>query len=280
MKSEGEGDDLVVTELTYYDTQPYIYNGRELELPTLYYVSYTDPTIKVLDDPAVLAENMFDFYELVADADGNLQPPDRLPGAPRDAGEYYIRLLFEDETGADTGLKVNTSQRTVMFGVGTDYYDFYTAILPAGISGVSVTKVYDGTDEVTGATFTYTASPEEPPKGFLIGGSFAGKDQGEQKFTADDSNVMFFRTVNGSGTSATVSAHKIMLISEAITTAVPSASTAPIPRSRPTSSLWTTSHSWSRTARASNGAGRTPTIDRWNTATTTTIPRRRSRGRP
>lgn len=214
MKSEGEGDDLVVTELTYYDTQPYIYNGRELELPTLYYVSYTDPTIKVLDDPAVLAENMFDFYELVADADGNLQPPDRLPGAPRDAGEYYIRLLFEDETGADTGLKVNTSQRTVMFGVGTDYYDFYTAILPAGISGVSVTKVYDGTDEVTGATFTYTASPEEPPKGFLIGGSFAGKDQGEQKFTADDSNVMFFRTVNGSGTSATVSAHKIMLISD------------------------------------------------------------------
>ena len=215
MKSEGEGDDLVVTELTYYDTQPYIYNGRELELPTLYYVSYTDPTIKVLEDPANLAENMFDFYELVADADGNLQPPDRLPGAPRDAGEYYIRLLFEDETGADTGLKVNTSQRTVMFGVGTDYYDFYTAILPAGISGVSVTKVYDGTDEVTDATvFTYTASPEEPPKGFLIGGSFAGKDQGEQKFTAYDSNVMFFRTVNGSGTSATVSAHKIMLISD------------------------------------------------------------------
>ena len=25
--------------------------------------------------------------------------------APRDAGEYYIRLLFEDETGADTGLE-------------------------------------------------------------------------------------------------------------------------------------------------------------------------------
>lgn len=214
MKSEGEGDDLVVTELTYYDTQPYVYNGSELDLPTLYYVSYKDPTIKVLDDPAVLAENMFNFYKLVADAaDGNLQSPDRLPGAPRDAGEYYIRLLFEDETGADTGLKVNTSQRTVMFGVGTDYYDFYTAILPSGISGVSVTKVYDGTDEVTDATvFTYTASPEEPPKGFLIGGSFDGKDQGEQRFTADDSNVMFFRTVNGSGTSATVSAHKIMLI--------------------------------------------------------------------
>ena len=78
-----------------------------------------------------------------------------------------------------------------------------------------MTKVYDGTDEVTDATeFTYTASPEEPPVGFLIGGSFAGKDQGEQRFTADDSNVMFFRTVNGSGTSATVSAHKIMLISD------------------------------------------------------------------
>ena len=211
---EDENGETVVESLTYYDTQPYVYNGSELDLPTLYYVSYTDPTIKVLEDPANLAENMFDFYELVADADGNLQPPDRLPGAPRDAGEYYIRLLFEDETGADTGLKVNTSQRTVMFGVGTDYYDFYTAILPSGISGVSVTKVYDGTDEVTGATFTYTASPEEPPVGFLIGGSFAGKDQGEQKFTAYDSNVMFFRTVNGSGTSATVSAHKIMLISD------------------------------------------------------------------
>ena len=211
---EDENGETVVESLTYYDTQPYVYNGSELDLPTLYYVSYTDPTIKVLEDPANLAENMFDFYELVADADGNLQPPDRLPGAPRDAGEYYIRLLFEDETGADTGLKVNTSQRTVMFGVGTDYYDFYTAILPAGISGVSVTKVYDGTDEVTGATFTYTASPEEPPVGFLIGGSFAGKDQGEQRFTAYDSNVMFFRTVNGSGTSATVSAHKIMLISD------------------------------------------------------------------
>lgn len=212
---EDENGETVVESLTYYDTQPYVYNGSELDLPTLYYVSYTDPTIKVLDDPAVLAENMFDFYKLVADADGNLQSPDRLSGAPRDAGEYYIRLLFEDETGADTGLKVNTSQRTVMFGVGTDYYDFYTAILPSGISGVSVTKVYDGTDEVTDATvFTYTASPEEPPKGFLIGGSFAGKDQGEQRFTADDSNVMFFRTVNGSGTSATVSAHKIMLISD------------------------------------------------------------------
>lgn len=212
---EDENGETVVESLTYYDTQPYVYNGSELNLPTLYYVSYKDPTIKVLDDPAVLAENMFDFYKLVADEHGNLQPPDRLPGAPRDAGEYYIRLLFEDETGADTGLKVNTSQRTVMFGVGTDYYDFYTAILPSGISGVSVTKVYDGTDEVTDATvFTYTASPEEPPKGFLIGGSFAGKDQGEQRFTADDSNVMFFRTVNGSGTSATVSAHKIMLISD------------------------------------------------------------------
>lgn len=210
---EDENGETVVESLTYYDTQPYVYNGSELNLPTLYYVSYKDPTIKVLDDPAVLAENMFDFYKLVADEHGNLQPPDRLPGAPRDAGEYYIRLLFEDETGADTGLKVNTSQRTVMFGVGTDYYDFYTAILPSGISGVSVTKVYDGTDEVTDATvFTYTASPEEPPKGFLIGGSFDGKDQGEQRFTADDSNVMFFRTVNGSGTSATVSAHKIMLI--------------------------------------------------------------------
>ncbi len=212
---EDENGETVVESLTYYDTQPYVYNGSELNLPTLYYVSYKDPTIKVLDDPAVLAENMFDFYKLVADADGNLQSPDRLTGAPRDAGEYYIRLLFEDETGADTGLKVNTSQRTVMFGVGTDYYDFYTAILPSGISGVSVTKVYDGTDEVTGATvFTYTASPEKTPEGFLIGGSFAGKDQGEQRFTADDSNVMFFRTVNGSGTSATVSAHKIMLISD------------------------------------------------------------------
>lgn len=212
---EDEDGETIVTSLTYYDTQPYVYNGSELNLPTLYYVSYTDPTIKVLDDPAVLAENMFDFYKLVADADGNLQPPDRLTGAPRDAGEYYIRLLFEDETGADTGLKVNTSQRTVMFGVGTDYYDFYTAILPSGISGVSVTKVYDGTDKVTDATlFTYTASPEEPPVGFLIGGSFAGKDQGEQRFTADDSHAMYFRTVNGSGTSATVSAHKIMLISD------------------------------------------------------------------
>lgn len=212
---EDENGETVVQSLTYYDTQPYVYNGSELNLPTLYYVSYKDPTIKVLDDPAVLAENMFDFYKLVADEHGNLQPPDRLPGAPRDAGEYYIRLLFEDETGADTGLKVNTSQRTVMFGVGTDYYDFYTAILPSGISGVSVTKVYDGTDEVTDATvFTYTASPEEPPKGFLIGGSFAGKDQGEQRFTADDRNVMFFRTVNGSGTTATVTPHKIMLISD------------------------------------------------------------------
>lgn len=212
---EDENGETVVQSLTYYDTQPYVYNGSELNLPTLYYVSYKDPTIKVLDDPAVLAENMFDFYKLVADADGNLQSPDRLTGAPRDAGEYYIRLLFEDETGADTGLKVNTSQRTVMFGVGTDYYDFYTAILPSGISGVSVTKVYDGTDKVTeGTVFTYTASPEEPPAGFLIGGSFAGKDQGEQKFTADDRNVMFFRTVNGSGTSATVSEHKIMLISD------------------------------------------------------------------
>ena len=212
---EDENGETVVESLTYYDTQPYVYNGSELDLPTLYYVSYTDPTIKVLDDPAVLAENMFDFYKLVADADGNLQPPDRLSGAPRDAGEYYIRLLFEDETGADTGLKVNTSQRTVMFGVGTDYYDFYTAILPSGISGVSVTKVYDGTDKVTeGTVFTYTASPEKTPEGFLIGGSFAGKDQGEQRFTADDSHAMYFRTVNGSGTSATVSAHKIMLISD------------------------------------------------------------------
>lgn len=212
---EDENGETVVESLTYYDTQPYVYNGSELNLPTLYYVSYKDPTIKVLDDPAVLAENMFDFYKLVADENGNLQSPDRLTGAPRDAGEYYIRLLFEDETGADTGLKVNTSQRTVMFGVGTDYYDFYTAILPSGISGVSVTKVYDGTDKVTeGTVFTYTASPEEPPKGFLIGGSFAGKDQGEQRFTADDSKVMFFRTVNGSGTSATVSEHKIMLISD------------------------------------------------------------------
>ena len=212
---EDENGETVVESLTYYDTQPYVYNGSELDLPTLYYVSYKDPTIKVLDDPAVLAENMFDFYKLVADADGNLQSPDRLSGAPHDAGEYYIRLLFEDETGADTGLKVNTSQRTVMFGVGTDYYDFYTAILPSGISGVSVTKVYDGTDKVTNDTvFTYTASPEKTPEGFLIGGSFAGKDQGEQRFTADDSKVMFFRTVNGSGTSATVSEHKIMLISD------------------------------------------------------------------
>ena len=207
MEYEGEGDDLVVTELTYYDTQPYIYSNSPISPPVLYYVNAITGE-RINDTPANINTSLFSYYEIPGG--GELASEKPLDAAPTVVGEYFVRLDLGDGPGGGSGdgLRVNYTDRTVMFGVGTDHYDFYTAILPYGVTQgqvESITKTYDGTTASTEGTVFELASSLVGADELKIKGVFEQKDVGvELDFTADSSQKAYVRTVGADGKTITL----------------------------------------------------------------------------
>lgn len=208
MNYEGEGEDLVVTELTYYDTQPYIYSNSPILPPVLYYVNaFTGERIN--DTPANINTSLFSYYGIPDGGEFASATP--LGAAPTVVGEYFVRLDLGDGpggSGSGDGLRVNYTDRTVMFGVGTDHYDFYTAILPYGVTQgqvESITKTYDGTTASTEGTVFELASSLVGADELKIKGVFEQKDVGvELDFTADSTQKAYVRTVGADGKTITL----------------------------------------------------------------------------
>ena len=204
-----EDEEGNITQMTYYDSLPYIYNGRDIGVPDIYYVSLNDPSVKLSDTPVALPENAFDFYSILASGEAGSEIEfDTESGAPRDVGEYYIRLQF-DTLGEGNHI-ANVTDRTVMFGIDAEYYDFYTAILPAGLSDVFVSKVYDGTADATDATTFDTDDAY-----ITIKGEFSQSDSGTQDevdYEVDMTALVYFRTV--SGENGTVATHTIRRVTD------------------------------------------------------------------
>lgn len=207
MNYEGEGEDLVVTELTYYDTQPYIYSNSPISPPVLYYVNAITGE-RINDTPANINTSLFSYYE-IPDG-GEFASATQLGAAPTVVGEYFVRLDLGDGPGGGSGdgLRVNYTDRTVMFGVGTDHYDFYTAILPYGVTQgqvESITKTYDGTTASTEGTVFELASSLVGADELKIKGVFEQKDVGDElDFTADSTQKAYVRTVGADGKTITL----------------------------------------------------------------------------
>lgn len=206
MEYEGEGEDLVVTELTYYDTQPYIYSNSPISPPVLYYVNAITGE-RINDTPANINTSLFSYYG-IPDG-GELASATPLGAAPTVVGEYFVRLdLGDGPGGSGDGLRVNYTDRTVMFGVGTDHYDFYTAILPYGVTQgqvESITKTYDGTTASTEGTVFELASSLVGADELKIKGVFEQKDVGgELDFIADSTQKAYVRTVGADGKTITL----------------------------------------------------------------------------
>lgn len=207
MEYVGEGEDLVVTELTYYDTRPYIYSASPIVPPVLYYVNAITGE-RINDTPASINSSLFSYYG-IPDG-GELASATPLGAAPTVVGEYFVRLDLGDGPGGGSGdgLRVNYTDRTVMFGVGTDHYDFYTAILPYGVTQgqvESITKTYDGTTASTEGTVFELASSLVGADELKIKGVFEQKDVGaELDFTADSTQKAYVRTVGADGKTITL----------------------------------------------------------------------------
>ncbi|HIU96984.1 MAG TPA: hypothetical protein IAB15_00635 [Candidatus Ornithoclostridium faecigallinarum] len=207
MEYVGEGEDLVVTELTYYDTQPYIYSNSPIVPPVLYYVNAITGE-RINDTPANINTSLFSYYAIPGG--GELAATTPLGAAPTVVGEYFVRLDLGDGPGGGSGdgLRVNYTDRTVMFGVGTDHYDFYTAILPYGVTQgqvESITKTYDGTTASTEGTVFELASSLVGADELKIKGVFEQKDVGvELDFTADSTQKAYVRTVGADGKTITL----------------------------------------------------------------------------
>ena len=208
MNYEGEGEDLVVTELTYYDTQPYIYSNSPIVPPVLYYVNAITGE-RINDTPANINTSLFSYFEIPDGGEFATAKP--WGAAPTEVGEYFVRLDLGDGpggSGSGDGLRVNYTDRTVMFGVGTDHYDFYTAILPYGVTQgqvESITKTYDGTTASTAGTVFELASSLVGADELKIKGVFEQKDVGaELDFTADSTQKAYVRTVGADGKTITL----------------------------------------------------------------------------
>ena len=207
MNYVGEGEDLVVTELTYYDTQPYIYSASPIVPPVLYYVNAITGE-RINDTPANINTSLFSYFEIPDGGEFATAKP--WGAAPTVVGEYFVRLDLGDGPGGGSGdgLRVNYTDRTVMFGVGTDHYDFYTAILPYGVTQgqvESITKTYDGTTASTEGTVFELASSLVGADELKIKGVFEQKDVGvELDFTADSTQKAYVRTVGADGKTITL----------------------------------------------------------------------------
>ena len=203
-----EDEEGNITQMTYYDGQPYIYSNSPIVPPVLYYVNAVTGE-RINDTPANINTSLFSYYEIPGG--GELASATPLGAAPTEVGEYFVRLDLGDGPGGGSGdgLRVNYTDRTVMFGVGTDHYDFYTAILPYGVTQgqiESITKTYDGTTASTEGTVFELASSLVGADELKIKGVFEQKDVGvELDFTADSAQKAYVRTVEG----GTITVHTI-----------------------------------------------------------------------
>ena len=203
-----EDEEGNITQMTYYDGQPYIYSNSPIVPPVLYYVNAVTGE-RINDTPANINTSLFSYYE-IPDG-GELASATLLGAAPTVVGEYFVRLDLGDGPGGGSGdgLRVNYTDRTVMFGVGTDHYDFYTAILPYGVTQgqiESITKTYDGTTASTEGTVFELAASLVGADELKIKGVFEQKDVGEGlDFTADSAQKAYVRTVEG----GTITLHTI-----------------------------------------------------------------------
>ena len=196
MNYKGEGEDF----------QPYIYSNSPIVPPVLYYVNAITGE-RINDTPANINTSLFTYYEIPGG--GGLDSAKLLGAAPTVVGEYFVRLdLGDGPGGSGDGLRVNYTDRTVMFGVGTDHYDFYTAILPYGVTQgqvESITKTYDGTTASTEGTVFELASSLVGADELKIKGFFEQKDVGvELDFTADSTQKAYVRTVGADGKTITL----------------------------------------------------------------------------
>ena len=202
-----EDEEGNITQMTYYDGQPYIYSNSPIVPPVLYYVNAVTGE-RINDTPANINTSLFSYYK-IPDG-GELASATLLGAAPTVVGEYFVRLDLGDGPGGGSGdgLRVNYTDRTVMFGVGTDHYDFYTAILPYGVTQgqiESITKTYDGTTASTEGTVFELASSLVGADELKIKGVFEQKDVGEGlDFTADSSQKAYVRTVGADGKTITL----------------------------------------------------------------------------
>lgn len=203
-----EDEEGNITQMTYYDGQPYIYSNSPIVPPVLYYVNAITGE-RINDTPANINTSLFSYYG-IPDG-GELASATLLGAAPTVVGEYFVRLDLGDGPGGGSGdgLRVNYTDRTVMFGVGTNHYDFYTAILPYGVTQgqiESITKTYDGTTASTEGTVFELASSLVGADELKIKGVFEQKDVGvELDFTADSTQKAYVRTVEG----GTITLHTI-----------------------------------------------------------------------
>lgn len=202
-----EDEEGNITQMTYYDGQPYIYSNSPIVPPVLYYVNAITGE-RINDTPANINTSLFSYYGIPGG--GELASATQLPAAPTVVGEYFVRLDLGDGPGGGSGdgLRVNYTDRTVMFGVGTDHYDFYTAILPYGVTQgqvESITKTYDGTTASTEGTVFELASSLVGADELKIKGVFEQKDVGvELDFTADSTQKAYVRTVGADGKTITL----------------------------------------------------------------------------
>lgn len=205
---ENEDGETIVTSLTYYDKQPYIYSNSPISPPVLYYVNAITGE-RINDTEANINTSLFTYYKIPGG--GELASATPLGAAPTVVGEYFVRLdLGDGPGGSGDGLRVNYTDRTVMFGVGTDHYDFYTAILPYGVTQgqvESITKTYDGTTASTEGTVFELASSLVGADELKIKGVFEQKDVGDElDFTADSTQKAYVRTVGADGKTITLHA--------------------------------------------------------------------------
>ena len=202
-----EDEEGNITQMTYYDGQPYIYSNSPIVPPVLYYVNAITGE-RINDTPANINTSLFSYYGIPGG--GELASATLLGAAPTVVGEYFVRLDLGDGPGGGSGdgLRVNYTDRTVMFGVGTDHYDFYTAILPYGVTQgqvESITKTYDGTTASTAGTVFELASSLVGADELKIKGVFEQKDVGvELDFTADSTQKAYVRTVGADGKTITL----------------------------------------------------------------------------